>query len=106
MASTADSIPNKIILLAEITVKPGKGDEMQHLMANSYNHSNSDDEPGCLTFRCARYGDTFVVFEEYADKAALAKHFETEPFKAFSAAVPEIVVGKPNITYFEEFTDQ
>ncbi|KAL5495805.1 hypothetical protein ACEPAI_1269 [Sanghuangporus weigelae] len=106
MASTADSIPNKIILLAEITVKSGKMEEMQRFMANSLKHSNSDDEPGCLTFRCARYGDKVVFFEEYADKAALAKHFQTEPFKAFSAAASDIVVGEPKMTYFEEFTSQ
>ncbi|KAL5534802.1 hypothetical protein ACEPAG_1266 [Sanghuangporus baumii] len=106
MASTADSIPNKIILLAEITVKPDKVDEMQRLMANSLKHSNSDDEPGCLTFRCGRYGNKVVFFEEYADKAALAKHFETEPFKALSAAAPDIVGGEAKITYFEEFTSQ
>ncbi|KAL5534803.1 hypothetical protein ACEPAG_1267 [Sanghuangporus baumii] len=124
MASTADSIPNKIILLAEVhtskfpdvcvfinkvnqvTVKPDKVDEMQRFMANSHKHSNSDDEPGCLTFRCARYGNKVVFFEEYADKAALAKHFETEPFKAFSAAVPDLVVGEPKMSYFEEFTSQ
>ncbi|KAL5534770.1 hypothetical protein ACEPAG_1234 [Sanghuangporus baumii] len=106
MASTADSIPNKIILLAEITVKPGKMDVMQRLMANSHKHSNSDDEPGCLTYRSARYGDKAVFFEEYADEAALAKHFETEPTKAFLAAVPDNVVGEAKITYFEEFTSE
>ncbi|KAL5495487.1 hypothetical protein ACEPAI_950 [Sanghuangporus weigelae] len=104
MASTPDAFPNKVILVAHLSAKPGKGDDLQRYLKAIHKFSNSDGEPGCLTFRTSRYGDKFVVFEEYADKAAIAKHFEGEQFKALIAAVPEITEGGPTLAYYEEFT--
>ena len=53
-------------------------------------------EPGCLSYRfAADLGDpdTFLVFEEWEDEAALARHSATEHMATFRRAVPELVAG-------------
>jgi len=53
-------------------------------------------EPGCVTYRfAADLGDpdTFLVFEEWEDEAALARHFTTAHMAAFRRALPELVAG-------------
>ena len=51
-------------LCSQIEAKPGKGDEIAKLLADIKVNANSDKEPGCSTYRVARYGDSFTVFEE------------------------------------------
>ncbi|EJD04186.1 uncharacterized protein FOMMEDRAFT_146208 [Fomitiporia mediterranea MF3/22] len=106
MSSTPDVFPGKVILVAHLHSQPGKGDDLQRYLTAIHKFANSDREPGCLTFRTARSGDTFVVFEEYTDKNAVSKHFESDQFKALAGAIPEIALGPPTLTYFEEFKSQ
>ncbi|SCZ87283.1 BZ3500_MvSof-1268-A1-R1_Chr2-2g04749 [Microbotryum saponariae] len=68
------------IQLALLTVKEGQGDLAQPLLSKVRQCAESDQEPGCLTFRTSRgskeegKGDEFVVYEEYASREALTVH--------------------------------
>ncbi|KAL5518750.1 hypothetical protein ACEPAH_433 [Sanghuangporus vaninii] len=104
MSSTPDVFSNKVVLVAHMRAKPGKGDDLQRYLTAIHKFSNSDREPGCLTFRTSKFDGKFVVFEEYANKAAVEKHFEGKQFKAFAAAVPEVAEEGPTLVYYEEFT--
>ncbi|KAF8684473.1 Antibiotic biosynthesis monooxygenase [Rhizoctonia solani] len=87
MSRTYDHIKGKIILHAQaspnpcVTSQEGQGDKVASLLKVIRDYSNSDKEPGCLTYRVTRSGNDFLIFEEYADGAAIRAHFETEGFK-------------------------
>ena len=53
-------------------------------------------EPGCLTYRfSADLADptTFLIFEEWEDDEALARHFASAHMEAFRRAIPDLVAG-------------
>lgn len=61
-------------------------------------------EPGCRSYRF--YCDladpnTFFIFEEWEDEAALAAHFQTPHMAEFNAAIPTMVAGPPSIDRYE-----
>lgn len=71
-------------LIARYRATPGNGDlvaETLRTMAEAVRR----DEPACLVYRASRSledPDVFVLYEEYADQAALEAHRETPHFKA------------------------
>jgi (4S)-4-hydroxy-5-phosphonooxypentane-2,3-dione isomerase len=69
-----------VALIARYHVKPGHADEvvaalrrMQPLVAAH--------EPGCTQYIAHRDGDLVVLYEQYADEAALEAHRETPYFQ-------------------------
>jgi quinol monooxygenase YgiN len=61
-------------------------------------------EPGCRAYRF--YADlddpnTFVIFEEWEDEAALGRHFETPHMATFMQEAPALVAGAFEITRYE-----
>ncbi|CAE6404940.1 unnamed protein product [Rhizoctonia solani] len=104
MSRTYDHIKGKIILHAQVTSQEGQGDKVASLLKVIRDYSNSDKEPGCLTYRVTRSGNDFLIFEEYADGAAIRAHFETEGFKNLvnEMKTGTLAVGEPDITYYEE----
>ncbi|CAE6387084.1 hypothetical protein BN14_06778 [Rhizoctonia solani AG-1 IB] len=87
-----------------LTSQEGQGDKLASLLKAIQEYSNSDKERGCLTYRVCRTENEFLVFEEYADAAAIQAHFETEGFKDLVNGVNtgKLVVGGPKITYYAE----
>jgi len=103
MSDQFTSFKGEIILNAVLTGKPGTGDEIATLLTAIHKNANSSAEPDCSTFRTARSGDNFVVFEKYADAKAVEHHFASAPFKAFAAKLPEVLQTPPSLLYYEEF---
>src|SRR5262249_25621363 len=72
-----------IVLVAKYIVKPGQGDAVEaalHRIAPLV----KAHEPGCTLYhanRAADNPDLFLLYEHYADQAALAAHRETPHFK-------------------------
>ena len=60
-------------------------------------------EPGCLRFDVCRDADPTEVFlyEVYTDAAAFQPHLHSAHFKAFDAAVADMVQAKSVKTYAE-----
>jgi quinol monooxygenase YgiN len=64
----------------------------------------SREEEGCLGYRL--YQDTedpqaYVFVEEWQDDGALQRHFGTAHIAAFMAAVPQVVIGAPDVHFHD-----
>lgn len=80
---------NNVVLVARYTVKPGNTDAVLAELEKMKPLVKAN-EPGCLTYhvnRAREAPDTLLLYEEYADQAALDAHANTPHFK-------EIIVGK------------
>ncbi|KAK7037260.1 hypothetical protein VNI00_011251 [Paramarasmius palmivorus] len=105
MATLPESLKNKkFIFIAYLTAADGKADEMQTLLADIRKFSNSNDEPGCLTYRTTRgvgeESNKFIVIEEYADEKAFNFHMSCEKFLALTKSG---TIGDIKFSFSEEF---
>ena len=84
-----------IVIAGTVPVRPDRrADAVKAALAMA---EATHAEPGCRTYRfAADLGDpnTFLVFEEWEDEAALARHFATEHMATFRRAVPALVAGR------------
>ncbi|KAK7445145.1 hypothetical protein VKT23_015013 [Stygiomarasmius scandens] len=75
----------KLMVIARITVKPGKEALFERLAIESKVSANSDQEPGTHTYRLTRVIGSdaqpiprkYILIEEYAGKAELLIHAQT-----------------------------
>ncbi|HXF56226.1 MAG TPA: putative quinol monooxygenase [Actinomycetota bacterium] len=70
-------------LLARYRVKPGQAEAVQEAL-RWMAEAVREQEPSCLLYRVARSLEdpgVFVLYEEYADEAALLAHRETPHFR-------------------------
>ena len=58
-------------------------------------------EPGCQMFDICRDGDELFLYEIYDDRAAFEAHLASDHFRAFDAAVGDMVADK-QVRLFEE----
>ena len=73
-----------IVLMARHFAKDGKDDEVAALLREMSAYCNSDAEPGCLMYIVNRSTEDprhFLIYEQYADEAALTAHAETPIFR-------------------------
>src|SRR5262245_51037830 len=91
-----------IIVLGSVTVQPGR---MADALALSQLHvARSRSEPGCLSH--AVHQDTedaqrLVFVERWADRAALAAHFQVPASRAFVKALAALASAPPQMTLYE-----
>ncbi|KAG8699656.1 hypothetical protein FRC09_006473 [Ceratobasidium sp. 395] len=125
MADPFSHFKGKIILHAMITAQEGQADRAQSLLKDIQEHALSDKEPGalrcqyangflsnklyqhetgCLTYRIARSGNDFIVFEEFENSAAIKLHNESPPIKAMQAEAQkgDSVATEPKLGSYEE----
>jgi quinol monooxygenase YgiN len=72
-----------IVLTAKYFAKPGKGDEVESLLRRMA-PLVAANEPGCRLYHANRstdHPDLFLLYEHYADQAALDAHRNTSHFK-------------------------
>jgi quinol monooxygenase YgiN len=72
-----------IVLVAQYQVKPGHGDEVEAAIKRMALQVK-EHEPGCILYQANRSRenpDHFLLYEQYADEAALAAHREAPHFK-------------------------
>jgi quinol monooxygenase YgiN len=77
-----------IVLTAKYFAKAGKGDEVEGLLRRMA-PLVSANEPGCKLYQSNRSADSpdiFLLYEHYADQAALDAHRNTPSGALFSAA--------------------
>ncbi|KAF8315219.1 hypothetical protein DL93DRAFT_2079442 [Clavulina sp. PMI_390] len=55
-----------------------------------------------LTYRVSRFGDAFVLFEEYADLAAVAMHRATVPYLAYTEAQQTGLIIKREVGFYKD----
>ena len=88
-----------IKVVAFVTVKPGQDDAF--VAAADVCVAASRAEPGVLGYDLWREADgerRFVFDELYRDEAAVAAHRTSDHFKAFGAAIRDVVTARPVIT--------
>lgn len=91
-----------ILLHAAFPLDPDKRDEALEMISELAEKSRA--EPGMIDYRPALdVDDPNVVrfFERYEDAAAFEAHSQTEHFREFEAALPDLLAGEPEITKFE-----
>ena len=72
-----------IVLVAQYQAKPGRGDEVEAALKRMAPLVQAH-EPGCQLYKANRSRenpDHFLLYEQYADEAALAAHREMPHFK-------------------------
>jgi quinol monooxygenase YgiN len=84
-----------IVLVATYRVKPGNADAVIQALERMAPLVRTH-EPGCLMYtvhRSREDGDVFLLYEQYADEAALKAHSETTYFKEIilDTVVPMLV---------------
>lgn len=81
----ADKPPSSglCVVFARVVAKEGKADELEKLLQAAVKSANSDKEPYTKTYRCARHGDEFRLFEEYDQdvEGGIKAHMAQEPFQ-------------------------
>ena len=72
-----------IVLVAQYQAQPGRGDEVEAAIQRMA-LLVKQHEPGCILYQANRSRenpDHFLLYEQYADEAALAAHREAPHFK-------------------------
>ncbi len=92
-----------IAVIARMPIKEGKIDEainaFKELMVKIA------EEEGTLRYtlnRDSSSSENLVIVEAYKDKEALKAHSSTPYFLEFSAKLPALLAGKPDISVLEE----
>jgi quinol monooxygenase YgiN len=90
-------------LLATIKVQPGKGDEFEAAFGELQKAVKAN-EKGCLQYDLFRSKEenTYYVYEQYADEAAVAAHRGAEHAKAPGAKVGPCLAGRPDVKVLEK----
>ncbi len=90
------------IALAEMYVLHSRRAELAALLSELAAATRQD--PGCLAYRVTadtEDPDTFVVVAEYADAAAVARHYASEAFQRFQQDVSPLLARPSRSRMFE-----
>ena len=78
-------------VLAQFQIKPDRIDDFLSAVEPCINLTN--EEKGCVTYNIHQdraNGNKFMMIEEWASRAALDEHLETDHVKAFSAKMESL----------------
>ena len=90
-------------LLAKFKVQPGKEDAFIEILSGLA--TEVKNEPGTHRYELHRSvsdASTFLMYEDYADKAALEAHSSSAYFKAAFPQLLALSVGRPEVRRFEQ----
>jgi quinol monooxygenase YgiN len=91
-----------IVLVAQYQAKPGRGDEVEAALKQMA-PLVKEHEPGCILYQANRSRenpDHFLLYEQYADEAALAAHREAPHFKQIVEGTIVPMLDKRERTFF------
>ncbi len=91
-----------LIVSGRIPVRPDRRDDA--VAAALKMATATQAEAGCRSYRF--YSDiadpnTFFIYEEWEDEAALTAHFQTAHMAEFNSVIPGMVAGPPSINRFD-----
>jgi quinol monooxygenase YgiN len=93
-----------IIVKATITAKQGDRDKIISRSQDVIGPTRS--ELGCITYKLfasTEDEDVLMMFEQWENREVLETHMQTEHFKAFGAAIKDVIAKEPEISiYFAE----
>jgi quinol monooxygenase YgiN len=88
-------------VVVTLTIASESRDTFAALMQTNA-QTSLQDEPGCHRFDVCRDSadpDTVFLYELYDDRAAFDHHLQSDHFKAFDAAVADMVLSKDVRTF-------
>ncbi|MGQ3412286.1 putative quinol monooxygenase [Natrinema sp. LN54] len=91
-----------IVIRASFPLDPDRRDDALELIEDLVAESQTED--GVIDYRAATdVSDPNLVrfFEQYEDEAAFAEHGQSEHFREFAAALPDLLAGEPDVTRFD-----
>lgn len=91
-----------IVVHASFPLDPDSREEALELVDDLVTESQAED--GMIDYRAATdVSDPNVVrvFEQYEDEAALEAHSQSDHFREFAAALPDLLAGEPTVTRFD-----
>ncbi len=91
-----------IVLHAVFPIEPDSLDEALDHAETLVEESN--EEEGTIEYRAAvdvEDDSTIRFFERYEDAEAFEAHTRTDHFRAFEAALPDLLAGEPRVTRFD-----
>ena len=90
-----------IIVKATLTAKPGDRDKIISRSQDVIGSTRS--ELGCISyelFTSTEDSDVLVMFEQWENMEVLETHMQTEHFKAFGAAIKDMVAKELEISIY------
>jgi quinol monooxygenase YgiN len=91
-----------LVVHATFPIDPDSRDEALDLIEPLAEQSRQED--GIIDYRVATDIDdsnVFRFFEQYEDGAAFEAHSETDHFREFEEALPELLADEPEVTRFD-----
>lgn len=91
-----------IVLHASFPIKPDKRTEALELAETLVEQSNREE--GMVDYRATTDvtdENTIRFFERYEDESAFESHTQTDHFKEFAAALPDLLAGEPEVLRFD-----
>lgn len=91
-----------IVIHASFPLDPDRRDDALELIDDLVAESQTED--GVIDYRATTdVSDPNIVrfFEQYEDEDAFAEHGQTEHFREFAAALPDLLAGDPDVTKFD-----
>lgn len=87
-----------IVIAGRVRVKPELREQALRLVQDVARASEAEE--GCLGYRFyadLEQPDTFFIFEQWRDEAALAAHFTTPHLREFQRHIPGLLAAPPEI---------
>lgn len=103
LATIRGLLPNRtapFVLMADIKIQPGRGDDFANDVAKSQTIRLSRLEAGCIAYDVCRdvsSADRFFAYEQWRDLAALESHFATRHFAEVSNSFAALLAEPPTI---------
>jgi quinol monooxygenase YgiN len=92
------SLPKYLTVVAEISAKPGREEELKQLLLSLIEPTRG--EAGCIQYDLHVSTDdpaSFVFYENWKDAEALQKHLATDHIREFLAKASELFAVPPRI---------
>jgi quinol monooxygenase YgiN len=94
-------IPDLLTVVAEITAKPGKEDELRQMLLGLIEPTRKEE--GCVQYDLHVSTDhpgQFVFYENWTSRDVLDRHLASEHLKAFIAVMDDLLAEPPRILTF------
>ncbi len=92
-----------VTIIAEFTVKSGKGAEFEKLASEVMKSSRREHgNIGYTVYKSRSCPDKYTFIEEWLNDAVIAVHNESRHFKTFIGAIADIVETEPVIAQYEK----
>ena len=91
---------NVITLIATLTARPGKSDQLGQMLGRMVEPSRSEE--GCITYNAHRSvadPDVWIMYENWRSKQDLDDHMQLPPFKDFMKLAQDVLAKEVDFNF-------